>query len=120
MASASEYCALNPTLDPETLQMQSRNRDLVPPAMISFIVLCGVAVGLRVAVRGWITKSFGFDDGFMCVAYVSGVLYLENISEQEEVPFLTRWYGANNSLDLSFSVPWSLLLCTSAMDMAGL
>lgn len=45
-------------------------RDSLPPAIYTFIVLNTLAVGLRVFVRSCMSKSFGYDDYAMVVAYV--------------------------------------------------
>ncbi|KAI0878790.1 hypothetical protein GGS24DRAFT_516601 [Hypoxylon argillaceum] len=44
-------------------------RDSLPPAIYTFIVLNTLAVGLRVFVRSCMSKSFGYDDYAMVVAY---------------------------------------------------
>ncbi|OTB07494.1 hypothetical protein M426DRAFT_317801 [Hypoxylon sp. CI-4A] len=48
-------------------------RDSLPPAMITFLVLDIIAVGLRVFVRTRMSKSFGYDDWAMCFALVGYV-----------------------------------------------
>ncbi|KAI1412485.1 hypothetical protein F5Y13DRAFT_162794 [Hypoxylon sp. FL1857] len=45
-------------------------RDSLPPAMITFLVLDVIAVGLRTFVRTRMSKSFGYDDWAMCGALV--------------------------------------------------
>ncbi|KAI0842736.1 hypothetical protein F5Y06DRAFT_72219 [Hypoxylon sp. FL0890] len=45
-------------------------RDSLPPAMITFLVLDVIAVGLRAFVRTRMSKSFGYDDWAMCGALV--------------------------------------------------
>ncbi|KAJ3578122.1 hypothetical protein NPX13_g2441 [Xylaria arbuscula] len=44
-------------------------RDSLPPAIYTFLVLNSIAVGLRVFVRIFMSKSFGYDDYAMCVAF---------------------------------------------------
>ncbi|KAI1117393.1 hypothetical protein F5Y14DRAFT_346920 [Nemania sp. NC0429] len=44
-------------------------RDSLPPAIYTFLALNAVAVGLRVFVRTCISKSFGYDDYAMVVAF---------------------------------------------------
>ncbi|KAI0890748.1 uncharacterized protein GGS22DRAFT_194645 [Annulohypoxylon maeteangense] len=43
-------------------------RDSLPPAMIVFLVLDIIAVGLRIFVRTHMSKSFGYDDWAMSIA----------------------------------------------------
>lgn len=45
-------------------------RDQVPPLIITFLVVDIIAVGLRVWIRTYIKKSFGYDDCALCVALV--------------------------------------------------
>lgn len=45
-------------------------RDQLPPLIITFLAVDVVAVGLRVWIRTHIKKSFGFDDGALCIALV--------------------------------------------------
>ncbi|KAF2970417.1 hypothetical protein GQX73_g3156 [Xylaria multiplex] len=45
-------------------------RDSLPPAIYTFIVLNTIAVGLRIFVRTCMSKSFGYDDYAMVVAFV--------------------------------------------------
>ncbi len=45
-------------------------RDSLPPAIYVFLVLNTLAVGLRVYVRIWMSKSFGYDDCAMVTAFV--------------------------------------------------
>ncbi|KAI0541702.1 hypothetical protein GGR58DRAFT_455868 [Xylaria digitata] len=44
-------------------------RDSLPPAIYTFIVLNSIAVGLRIFVRTCMSKSFGYDDIAMVVAF---------------------------------------------------
>jgi hypothetical protein len=46
-------------------------RDSIPPAIYTFLALNTLAVGLRVYVRTCMSKSFGYDDYAMVVAFVS-------------------------------------------------
>lgn len=48
-------------------------RDSLPPAMITFLVLDIIAVGLRGFVRTRMSKSFGYDDWAMCAALIGYV-----------------------------------------------
>jgi hypothetical protein len=52
-------------------------RDSITPAMITFLVLNTITVGLRVYVRTAISKSFGYDDIAMLVAFVSTIFATE-------------------------------------------
>ncbi|KAI1822362.1 hypothetical protein F4861DRAFT_550777 [Xylaria intraflava] len=45
-------------------------RDSLPPAIYTFLALNTVAVGLRVYVRTCISKSFGYDDYAMVIAFL--------------------------------------------------
>jgi hypothetical protein len=48
--------------------------DSIGPVMIAFLVLNTIAVGLRVYVRSFMTKSFSYDDWAMLFAFVSSPL----------------------------------------------
>ncbi|KAI1328611.1 hypothetical protein F5Y16DRAFT_398306 [Xylariaceae sp. FL0255] len=45
----------------------------IPPAIYAFLVLNTIAVGLRVYVRTRLSKSFGYDDIAMCLAFIGYV-----------------------------------------------
>ncbi|KAI1297365.1 hypothetical protein F5Y03DRAFT_282365 [Xylaria venustula] len=63
-------------------------RDSLPPAIYTFLVLDILAVGLRVFVRKYISKSFGYDDYAMCLACV-GFITLCSLT----LVSLTHGYG---------------------------
>lgn len=45
-------------------------REQLPPLIITFLVVDIIAVALRIWIRTHIKKSFGFDDGALCIALV--------------------------------------------------
>ncbi|KAI0200613.1 hypothetical protein F4808DRAFT_460719 [Astrocystis sublimbata] len=49
-------------------------RDSIPPAIYAFLALNAIAVGLRVYVRTCMSKSFGYDDYAMVVAFAGFVI----------------------------------------------
>lgn len=58
-------------------------RDSLPPAIYTFLALNSIAVGLRVFVRTCMSKSFGYDDYAMVVAFVSQPMKTERERERE-------------------------------------
>ncbi|KAI1815719.1 hypothetical protein GGS20DRAFT_309809 [Poronia punctata] len=54
-------------------------RDSLPPAIFTFLALNAIAVGLRIYVRVWISKSFGYDDYAMCLA-MAGYIVLSTFT----------------------------------------
>ncbi|KAI1269506.1 hypothetical protein F5Y18DRAFT_370316 [Xylariaceae sp. FL1019] len=73
-------------------------RDSLPPAIYTFIVLNSVAVGLRVYVRTCISKSFGYDDIAMVVAF-AGYVSLAGLT----LTSLEAGYGAEKDQTTSAS-----------------
>ncbi|ROW02929.1 hypothetical protein VSDG_01719 [Cytospora chrysosperma] len=49
-------------------------REQLPPLIITFLVVDIIAVALRIWIRTHIKKSFGFDDGALCIALLGFIL----------------------------------------------
>ncbi|KAI0161418.1 hypothetical protein GGR57DRAFT_357180 [Xylariaceae sp. FL1272] len=74
-------------------------RDSLPPAIYTFIVLNSVAVALRVYVRTCISKSFGYDDIAMVVAF-AGYVALSGLT----LTSLEAGYGDKDQTRASYDV----------------
>jgi hypothetical protein len=60
----------------DNMSEEHHRKTAVQTVAAVFLPIATITVMLRIYVRGWIVKAFGWDDGMMVVALVCGILNL--------------------------------------------